>query len=60
MRRQMRLIDAGIARLKAGKTDYTIWDTVAPGLGIRVRTSGFRGYVFHRRGAMTARRVSLP
>ena len=59
MRRQMRLIDAGIARLKAGKTDYTIWDTVAPGLGIRVRTSGFRGYVFHRRGAMTARRVSL-
>ena len=55
MRRQMRLIDAGIARLKAGKTDYTIWDTVAPGLGIRVRTSGFRGYVFHRRGAMTAR-----
>ncbi len=59
MKRQMRLTDAGIARLKAGKTDYTVWDTVAPGLGVRVRTSGFRGYVFHQRGANTARRVSL-
>ncbi len=59
MKRRMRLTDAGIARLMAGWADYTIWDTLAPGLGIRVRTSGFRGYVFHRRGAKMARRVSL-
>ena len=48
MTRKTRLTDAGIKRLKPGTADYTVWDTVTPGLGVRVRTSGFRGYVFHR------------
>ena len=59
MTRKTRLTDAGIKRLKPGTADYTVWDTVTPGLGVRVRTSGFRGYVFHQRGERNARRISL-
>ena len=59
MTQRSRLTDAGIKRLKPGSTDYTFWDTVTPGLGVRVRTSGFRGYVFHQRGRGNSRRVSL-
>ena len=59
MTRRVRLTDPGIMRLKPGGSDYTVWDTVTPGLGVRVRTSGFRGYVFHQRGQGNARRVSL-
>ena len=59
MTRRMRLTDAGIMRLKPDSTDYTVWDTVVAGLGVRVRKSGFRGYVFHQRGPGNARRVSL-
>ncbi|MYH56643.1 MAG: tyrosine-type recombinase/integrase [Boseongicola sp. SB0675_bin_26] len=59
MTRRARLTDAGIMRLKPGRKDYTVWDTVTPGLGVRVRTSGFRGYVFHERGHGSSRRVSL-
>ncbi len=50
MTRRIRLTDACIMRFKPGETDYTVWDTATPGLGVRVRTSGFRGYVFHQRG----------
>ena len=59
MTQRTRLTDAGIMRLKPGGTDYTVWDTATPGLGVRVRTTGFRGYVFHQRGSGDARRVSL-
>ena len=59
MAQKTRLTDAGIMRLKPGRTDYTVWDTITPGLGVRVRTSGFRGYVFHQRGQGSSRRVSL-
>ena len=59
MTQRTRLTDAGITRLKPGSTDYTVWDTVTPGLGVRVRTSGFRGYVFHQRGKGYSRRFSL-
>ena len=60
MTRRTRLTDAGVKRLKPGTTDYTVWDTVTPGLGVRVRTTGFRGYVFHHRGgAGNGRRISL-
>ncbi len=59
MARRTRLTDAGIARLRPGRRDRTVWDTVTPGLGVRVRASGFRGYVFHQRGPGGGRRVSL-
>ena len=42
MAQRTRLTDAGIMRLKPDCKDYTVWDTVTPGLGVRVRTSGFR------------------
>ena len=59
MTRRIRLTDAGILRLKPGKSDYTVRDTVTPGLGVRVRTSGFRGFVVHMKGAGQTRRMSL-
>ncbi len=59
MTRRTRLTDAGVMRLRPGRRDRTVWDTLTPGLGVRVRTSGFRGYVFHQRGQGGARRVSL-
>jgi len=59
MTRRARLTDAGIMRLKPGRKDYTVWDTVTPGLGVRVRTSGFREYVFHERGQGSSGRISL-
>lgn len=59
MTQRTRLTDAGIKRLKPGSTDRTVWDTIVPGLGVRIRTTGFRGYVFHQRGQGGSRRVSL-
>ena len=59
MTKRTCLTDTGIRRLKPGSTDYTVWDTVTPGLGVRVRMSGFRGYVFHQRGQGSSIRVSL-
>ena len=59
MTRRARLTDAGIMRFKPGETEYTVWDTITHGLGVRVRTSGFRGYIFHLRGSGHTRRVSL-
>lgn len=59
MTQRTRLTDAGIKRFRPGSKDYTVWDTVTPGLGVRIRTSGFRGYVFHQRGQETSRRASL-
>ena len=44
----MRLTDAAIARLKPRAREYTVWDTRVGGFGIRVRTSGHRGYVYYR------------
>ncbi|MCY4137096.1 MAG: site-specific integrase [Rhodobacteraceae bacterium] len=59
MTKRIRLTDACIMRFKPGETDYTVWDTATPGLGVRVRTSGFRGYVLYQRGAGKVRRISL-
>ena len=59
MIRRKRLTDAGILRLKPGGKEYTVWDTVAPGLGVRVRPAGSRGYVVMLRAPGPSRRVSL-
>ena len=45
---KMRLTDAAIARLKPRAREYTVWDTRVGGLGVRVRPSGHRGYVYYR------------
>ena len=46
-RRRVRLTDAGIARLKPGRTEYIVWDSRVAGLGVRVRPSGHRSFVWH-------------
>ena len=46
-RRTMRLTDAAVGKLKPGRTEYTVWDNRVAGLGVRVRPSGHRGFVWH-------------
>ena len=46
-RRSVRLTNAGVARLKPGKTEYIVWDSRDAGLGVRVRPSGHRSFVWH-------------
>ena len=47
--RRFRLTDAGVGRLKPDTTEYAIWDSEVPGLGVRVRPSGHRSFVWHGR-----------
>ncbi len=49
MPRRRRLTDAGIARLRAKGREYTVRDTVVAGLGVRVRPSGSRTFIYHRK-----------
>ena len=44
-----KLTDAGIARLRPGAREYTVWDTQVAGLGVRVRPSGSRTFIYNRR-----------
>ena len=37
--RRVRLTDAGVGRLKPDTTEYAVWDSEVPGLGVRVRPS---------------------
>ena len=47
--RKVRLTDAGVGRLKPHTTEYAVWDSDVPGLGVRVRPSGHRSFVWHGR-----------
>ena len=53
--RKVRLTDAGVARLKPGGTEYIVRDTRVAGLGVRVRPSGHRSFVWH--GTVNGRTV---
>ncbi len=57
--KRMRLTDAAVSRLRPGEREYTVWDTTVRGLGVRVRTTGGKSWVFLRRAAGGSRRVSL-
>ena len=46
--RKVRLTDAGVRRLKPGGTEYIVRDSRIAGLGVRVRPSGHRSFVWHR------------
>ena len=46
MARRMRLSDRNVSRLRVEKSEYSIWDTRIIGLGVRVRPSGYRTFVF--------------
>ena len=47
--RRVRLTDAGVGKLKPDTTEYAVWDREVPGLGVRVRPSGHRSFVWHGR-----------
>ena len=47
--RRVRLTDAGVGKLKPDTTEYAVWDSEVPGLGLRVRPSGHRSFVWHGR-----------
>ena len=57
----MRLTDTAVARFAAKAAEYTVWDTRTAGLGVRVRPSGGRSFIFHRRAGegAAARRHTL-
>ena len=57
--RRKRLTDANVARLAPSAREYTVWDTRQAGLGVRVRPSGHRSYVYFQKGEDGARRVTL-
>ena len=57
--KRIRLSDAGIARLRPGAREYTVWDRSADGLGVRVRPSGGKSYVMLRQVPGPATRISL-
>ena len=46
-RRTMRLTDAAVGKLQPARTEYIVWDSRVAGLGVRVRPSGHRGFVWH-------------
>ena len=57
--KRKRLTDAGVARLAPAAREYTVWDTRQAGLGVRVRSSGHRSFVYRRKGEGGARRITL-
>ena len=57
--RRRRLTDANVARLVPAAREYTVWDTRHAGLGVRVRPSGHRSFVYRRKGKDGARRITL-
>ena len=59
MARRKRLTDAGIARLRPEALEYTVWDTRIAGLGVRVRPSGYRTFVYHRKVGGKVRKTSF-
>ncbi len=59
MPRRRRLTDAGIARLRPERREYTIWDTNMAGLGVRVRPSGSRTFVYHRKTDRGVKKMSF-
>ena len=57
--KRRRLTDAIVARLAPTAREYTVWDTSLAGLGVRVRPSGHRSFVYCRKGQGKARRITL-
>jgi integrase len=57
----MKLIEKTVRTLQLppGKTDHVFWDAAIPGLGIRLRAGGSRGWVFQYRLGDKQRRLSL-
>ena len=59
MPRRKRLTDAGIARLRPEEREYTLWDMGVAGLGVRVRPSGSRTFIYHRKTDKGVKKMSF-
>ena len=57
--KRRRLTDANVARLAPTAREYTIWDTRQAGFGVRVRPSGYRSFVYWRKGENGTSRITL-
>ena len=57
--KRRRLTDTNVARLAPAAREYTVWDTRLAGLGVRVRPSGHRTFVYRRKGEGGACRITL-
>ena len=57
--RRIRLTDANAGRLRPGASEYTVRDTKTSGLGVRVKPSGYRTWVYHGSASGSSRRHSL-
>ena len=57
--KRRRLTDANVAKLAPAAREYTVWDTRYAGLGVRIRSSGHRSFVYWRKGKGSARRITV-
>ena len=57
--KRRRLTDANVARLTLAAREYMVWDTHCAGLGVRVRPSGHRSFVYCPKGSGRSRRITL-
>ena len=57
--KRVRLTDTAIARLRPREREYTVWDGSLPGLGVRVRPSGGRSWIFLLKTGGGTRKISL-
>ena len=57
--KRRRLTDANVAKLAPATREYTVYDTRHAGLGVRIRPSGHRSFVYWRKGEDGARRMTL-
>ena len=58
-RERIRFTDRAIARLRSRTREYTVWDSLVAGLGVRVRPTGGRSYVLLEDAGGRTLRVSL-
>ena len=58
-RKRSRLTDAAITRLRPREREYAVWDSSAPGLGVRVRPTGGKTWVLLTEAGGRSKRVTL-
>ena len=56
---RIRLTDVNAGRFRPGAAEYTVRDTKTPGLGVRIKPSGYRAWVYHGNATGSPRRYSL-